>query len=39
MNHNILKDENLQGREKENFTVLSVMKFFKHIITYWKLIN
>ena len=31
MSPSILKDENLQGREKTIFTVFSVMKFFEQV--------
>ena len=35
----ILKDENLQWREKAIFTIFSVVKFFEHNITYCKLVK
>ena len=31
MSPGILKDENLQGREKKKFTIFSVMKFFEQM--------
>ena len=39
MNLSISQDENLQEREKAIFKLFSVMKFFKHNITYYKLVN
>ena len=39
MSLSILKDENLQGREKAIFIIFYVMKFFEHNITYCKLIS
>ena len=36
-NLSILKDEEMQGREKAIFKIFSVMKFFVHNVTYFKL--
>ena len=39
MNLSISQDQNLQEKEKEIFKLFSVMKFFKHNTTYYKLVN
>ena len=39
MNLSISQDQNLQEKEKAIFKLFSVMKFFKHNITYYKLIS
>ena len=36
-NLSILKDEEMQGREKSIFKIFSVMKVFVHNVTYFKL--
>ena len=39
MNLSISQDQNLQEKEKAIFKLFSVMKFFKHNITHYKLIS